>query len=39
MREVKARVLGKGLELLHASGFRFEIKQLIFAYNTALVAN
>ena len=30
---------GKGLELLHANGGRFEINQLLFADNTALVAD
>ena len=32
------RVLGKGLELLSANGGRFEINQLLFADDTALVA-
>ena len=36
VREV--RVLGKGLELLSANGDRFEINQLLFADDTALVA-
>ena len=39
VREVNARVLGKGLELLHLNGGRFEIKQLLFADDTALVAD
>ena len=33
------RVLGKGLELLSANGGRFEINQLLFADDTAQVAN
>ena len=37
--EVNARVLvGKGLELLSVNGDRFEINQLLFADDTALVA-
>ena len=39
VREVKVRVLGKGLELLSANGIRFEINQLLFADDTALVAD
>ena len=39
VREVKVRVLGKGLELLSANGGRFEINLLLFADNTALVAD
>ena len=39
MREVNARVLGKGLELLNVNGGRFEINQLLFADDTALVAD
>ena len=31
-------MLGKGLELLSANGGRFEINQLLFADDTALVA-
>ena len=38
-REVDVRVLGKGLELLSANGGRFEINQLLFADDTALVAD
>ena len=38
-REVKVRVLGKGLELLSANSGRFEINQLLFADDTALVAD
>ena len=37
--EVNVRVLGKGLKLLSANGGRFEINQLLFADNTALVAD
>ena len=37
VREVNVRVLGKGLELLSANGGRFEINQLLFADDTALV--
>ena len=33
------KVLGKGLELLSANGGRFEINQLLFADDTALVAD
>ena len=36
-REVNVRVLRKGLELLSANGGRFEINQLLFADDTALV--
>ena len=36
---MNVRVLGKGLELLSANGGRFEINQLLFAYDTALVAD
>ena len=39
VREVNARVLGKGLEQLHVNGGRFEINQLLFADDTALVAD
>ena len=35
---MNVRVLGKGLELLSANGFRFEINQMLFADDTALVA-
>ena len=38
-REVNVRVLGKGLELLSANGGTFEINQLLFADDTALVAD
>ena len=38
-REVNVRVLGKGLELLSVNGSRFEINQLLFADDTALVAD
>ena len=38
VREVNVRVLGKGLELLSANGGRFEINQMLFADDTALVA-
>ena len=37
-REVNARVLEKGLELLSWYGGRFELNQLLFADDTALVA-
>ena len=33
------RVLGKGLDLLSENGGRFGINQLLFADNTALVAD
>ena len=39
VRDVNVRVLGKGLELLSANGGRFEINQLLFADDTALVAD
>ena len=39
VREVNVRVLRKGLQLLSANGGRFEINQLLFAYDTALVAD
>ena len=37
VREVNVRVHEKGLELLSANGGRFEINQLLFADDTALV--
>ena len=39
VQEVNVRVLGKWLELLSANGGRFEINQLLFADDTALVAD
>ena len=39
VREVNVRVLGKKLELLIANDGRFEINQLLFADDTALVAD
>ena len=39
VREVNVRVLEKGLELLSANGGRFEINQLLFEDDTALVAD
>ena len=39
MREVNARVLRKGLELQRANGGRFQINQVLFADDTALVAD
>ena len=39
VREVNARVLGNGLELQSVNGGRFEINQLLFADDTALVAD
>ena len=39
VREVNVRVLGKGLDSLSANGGRFEINQLLFADETALVAD
>ena len=36
---MNVRVLGKGLDLLSANGGRFEINQLLFADDTALMAN
>ena len=38
-KEVNVRVLGKGLELVSANGGRFEINQLLFSDDTALVAD
>ena len=37
VREVNVRVLGKGLGLLSANGGRYEINQLLFADDAALV--
>ena len=39
VREVNVRVFGKGLKLLSANSGMFEINQLLFADDTALVAN
>ena len=39
MREVKARVLLKGVELQSVNDDRFAINQLLFADDTALVAD
>ena len=39
VQQVNVRVLGKGLELLSANGGRFAINQLLFADDTALVAD
>ena len=39
VREVNVSVLGKVVELLSANGGRFEINQLLFADDTALVAD
>ena len=39
VQDVNVRVLGKGLELLNANGGRSEINQLLFADDTALVAD
>ena len=39
VRKVNVRVLGKGLELLNANSGKFEINQLLFADDTALVAD
>ena len=39
VREVNVRVLGKGLELLSANGVMFDINHLLFADDTALVAD
>ena len=38
-REVNATMLGNGLELPSVNGGRFEINQLLFADDTALVAD
>ena len=38
VREANVRALGKGLELLTANGGWFDINQLLFADDTALVA-
>ena len=38
VRDVNAWVLGKGLEVLSVNGGRFEINQLLFADDTALLA-
>ena len=39
VREVNVRVLGKGLELLSANGGRFEMNQMLFADDAALVTD
>ena len=39
VREVNVRVLGKGLELLSANGGKFKTNQLLFPYDTALMAD
>ena len=39
VREVNVMVLGKGLELLSADGGRFELNHLLFADDTAQVAD
>ena len=39
VREVNARVLGRGLELVDRSGGLWEVNQLLFADDTALVAD
>ena len=39
VRQVNVRVFGKGFELLSANGCRFEINLLLFADDTALVAD
>ena len=39
VREVNVMILGKQLELLSVNGGRFEINQLLFADDTALVAD
>ena len=39
VKEVNARVLGKWLELRSVNGGRFETNQLLFADDTALVAD
>ena len=39
VREVNVRVLWKGFELLSANSGRFEINQLLYADDTALVAD
>ena len=39
VREMNDRVFGKGLELLRANDGRCEINQLLFANDTALVAD
>ena len=39
VRVMNVRVLGKGLELLSANGGRFETNGLLFADDTALVAD
>ena len=39
VRQENARVLGKGKKLVGAIGGRFEVNQLLFAGDTALVAD
>ena len=39
VKEVNARILGRGLELIGADGGAYELNQLLFADDTALVAD
>ena len=39
MQDVNASVLEKGLQLVFANSGRFEITQLLFAHDTALVVD
>ena len=39
VQELNVRVLGEGLELLSVNGGMFEINQLLFAGDSALVAD
>ena len=39
VQEVSATMLGKGLQLLSVNGGRFKINQLLFADDTALMAD
>ena len=39
VRELNVRVLGKGMELMSANGGRFEINQLLFTDDTALLVD
>ena len=39
VREVSASVMGRGLELLGANGYSWQLSQLLFADDTALVAD
>ena len=39
VREVNARVFGRGLKLIEANGNKWEMNQLLFAYDTVVLAD